>query len=185
MVEWVLDRETWEKAGLEALERGGVEAVAVVPLAAALGVTRGSFYWHFESRDELMAGVAALWERDHSDAVLDAMEAIEDPRERLRTLFVRATAKPSSIFVRLLDGAEREPAIAAVLASSRQRRLAVLERAYRDCGETPAVAGRDALIAYSAYVGLAQTLRDSGATLEPREAAALARRLSARLVPGG
>ena len=42
-----LDREDWIAAGLGALERGGVEAVAVVPLARELGVTRGSFYWHF------------------------------------------------------------------------------------------------------------------------------------------
>jgi AcrR family transcriptional regulator len=179
----MLDREAWVRAGLDALEAGGAEAVAVVPLAAALNVTRGSFYWHFESRDELLRGVLALWEREHSDAVLEAMRAIEDPRERLRALFDRATAKPSSIFVRLLDAAEREPAVRAVLDRSRDNRLAVLEGAYRQCGATPAVARRDALIAYSVYVGLAQILRDRPTALVPREAAALARQLSARLVP--
>lgn len=43
-------RESWVAAGLQALVEGGVEAVAVEPIAKTLGVTKASFYWHFESR---------------------------------------------------------------------------------------------------------------------------------------
>ena len=47
-------RERWIEAGLQALAAGGPDAVRIDPLAKALGVTRGGFYWHFENRDALL-----------------------------------------------------------------------------------------------------------------------------------
>jgi len=51
-------RSTWISAGLRALAAGGPDAVRIEPLAQALGVTRGGFYWHFDNRraflDELL-----------------------------------------------------------------------------------------------------------------------------------
>src|SRR5687768_1801925 len=81
-----LDREGWERAALAAIERGGPAAVAVAPLARDLGVTKGSFYWHFETRAELLDGALALWEREHTAALIDRFEAIADPRARLVAL---------------------------------------------------------------------------------------------------
>ena len=49
-----LSREDWELAALDAIADGGIGAVAIEPLAAALGVTEGSFYAHFPSRDALI-----------------------------------------------------------------------------------------------------------------------------------
>ncbi len=183
------DRDDWERAGLQAVEQGGVDALAVVPLAAALHVTRGSFYWHFKSRDELLEAVLRRWEREHSDALLDALEAVEDPRERLRAMLVRALDKPPSIFVRLLDAADREPLVAQTLARSSARRLQVLTDAYRQAGLTPAAARHDAVLCYAAYVGLAHLWRDGAIAADDdgpaarRERAALARRMVQRFVP--
>ena len=178
-----LDREDWLEAGLEALEQGGVEAVAVVPLARSLGVTRGSFYWHFDSRGELLDGVLERWERIHSDEVLDALQAIDDPRRRLAALFERSASKPPSIFVRLLDAADREPSVKAVLERSARRRIDVLAQACREAGMTPAEARRRATLCYAAYVGLARMTADGSLDVSPRERAALSRHLLATLVP--
>src|SRR3954466_3815006 len=101
-----LDRERWEQAALDALERGGLAAVAVEPLARELGVTKGSFYWHFDNRQELIDAALALWVRVHVDGPLHAWAAVEDPRERLMALIGRAGAKPPSIFIRLLDATD-------------------------------------------------------------------------------
>lgn len=179
-----LDRDTWITAGLDALERGGVAAVAVVPLARELGVTRGSFYWHFASREELLAAVLARWERDHSDAVLDALERIADPRERLRALIDRSGSKAPTYFVRLLDAAGTEPLVRATLDRSAERRLSVIADACRQTGMTPARARHHALLCYAAYVGLAQLSRDAPQA-SPRERAAFARHLAATLIPDG
>lgn len=177
-----LDRDAWITAGLDALERGGVAAIAVVPLARELGVTRGSFYWHFASRDELLAAVLERWEREHSDAVLDELERIADPRERLRALLVRSGSKAPSYFVRLLDAAGDEPLVHATLERTAERRLQVIARACRQAGMTPAAARRHALLCYAAYVGLAELGRDAPQA-SPRERAAFARHLAATLIP--
>jgi len=176
-----LDRESWIVAGLDALEAGGVDAVAAASLAKALDVTRGSFYWHFSSRDELLEAVLERWERDHSDAVLARLEAIADPRARLKMLSEAASSKPPSLFLRLLEAAGREPAVAATLARSRERRTTFLAKAYREAGLTPAAARRRALVAYAAYVGLAQLLGTEPDLLSDRERAAFTRELHAAL----
>lgn len=178
-----LDREAWIGAGLDALERGGTDAVSASALAQALGVTRGSFYWHFASRDELLEAVLERWEHDHSDAVLDALAAVADPRERLRLLVDAATSKPPSLFVRLLQAQTREPAVATVLNRSRARRVDFLARAYRELGLRPAAARRRALAAYAAYVGLAQLVSADETLLAGRERSAFARELAAMVVP--
>lgn len=139
--------------------------------------------WHFASRDELLEAVLGLWEREHSDAVLDALAAVPDPRERLRLLIEAATSKPPSIFVRILEAQASEPAAAAVLNRSRRRRVAFLAAAYRDAGVAPAAARRRALAGYAAYVGLAQLIAADGELLAGRERRAFARELSALLVP--
>ena len=178
-----LDRDAWVTAATDALERGGVEAIAIAGLARELGVTRGSFYWHFGSRDELLAAVLERWEREHSDDVLAALEQVADPRRRLTLLLERAVSKPPSLFVRLLDAADREPLVAAVLQRSEERRLSLIARSCRQAGMTPAQARRHALLCYSTYVGLARLLRDDPDRLPSRERAAFARHLAGSLVP--
>ncbi len=178
-----LDREDWTQAGLAALERDGIEAVAVVPLARELGVTRGSFYWHFTSRDDLLQAVLERWEREHSTDVLHAAAAIADPRARLTEILQRAVVKPPSYFARLLDAADREPLVAATLERVTADRLAVLAAAYRQCGSTPAQARRQALLAYAAYVGLARLPQGGTGALSPRERRALAAHVTATFVP--
>lgn len=178
-----LDREDWVAAGLDALEAGGLEAVAVVPLARALGVTRGSFYWHFASRDELLEAVLARWEDEHSVQTLLAAAAIPDPRERLREILGRAVLKPPTYFARLLDAADREPLVAATLERSATARLAALATAYRECGQTAAEARRSALLAYAAYIGLARMPLSGPGALSARERRALAQHVIATFVP--
>ena len=178
-----LERADWVAAGLDALERDGVEAVAVVPLARELGVTRGSFYWHFASRDELLDAVLERWEREHSTDVLEAVAAIPDPRVRLTEILERAVLKPPTYFARLLDAADREPLVAATLDRVADARLGVLTGAYRACGSTPAQARRQALLAYAAYVGLARLPDRGTGALSVRERRALAAHVTATFVP--
>jgi AcrR family transcriptional regulator len=82
-----LGREDWLAAALSALEEGGLGAVRVLPLAASLKVSRGSFYWHFRDRDDLLRSVLDYWDTEITDAVIErSLMDVEDPGERLRKL---------------------------------------------------------------------------------------------------
>ena len=57
-----LTADDWAQAALDLISEQGVAAVAVEPLARRLGVTKGSFYWHFPSRDALLQAALERWE---------------------------------------------------------------------------------------------------------------------------
>src|SRR3954454_3334283 len=76
----------WSEAALRALAHGGLTAVAVEPLAKALGTTKGSFYWHFADRNALLEAALALWERRDTEGVIAALEETNDVATRLRNL---------------------------------------------------------------------------------------------------
>src|SRR5882672_4359513 len=78
-------RSTWIEAGLRALAAGGPDAVRIEPLAKALGVTRGGFYWHFADRDALLREMLDTWERAATDEVIERVERKGgDARARVR-----------------------------------------------------------------------------------------------------
>ena len=62
----VLTRQDWIKAAQTALIKSGIGAVRIVPLAKALGVTRGGFYWHFTGRNDLLKALLEDWERTNT-----------------------------------------------------------------------------------------------------------------------
>ena len=66
-----LARDDWLKAALNQCT-AGIDTVKVAPLAEQLGVTTGSFYWHFKNRRELLEAMLEYWEREMTVVALDA-----------------------------------------------------------------------------------------------------------------
>jgi AcrR family transcriptional regulator len=175
-----LDRDRWAAAGLDALERAGLAAVAVEPLARELAVTKGSFYWHFRNRAELVQATVERWERIHVDGPLDRLAEVDDPRERLLSLLAAASGKPPSIFIRMLDATD-EPVVAAAVRRAAEKRVDFMAKAFRELGLPPARARRQALLAYSTYIGRAHLARDAPDVLgDPQQ---LARHIAEQLLP--
>src|SRR4029078_12241438 len=78
-----LSAADWEQAALDVVAEQGVAAVTVESLARQLGVTKGSFYWHFPTREALLKAALERWEGQDSDNVLAQVAQISDPREPL------------------------------------------------------------------------------------------------------
>ena len=79
-----LAREDWLQAALELCEEG-IDEIKITPLATRLGVTSGSFYWHFKNRRELLDALFVFWEQESTDGLRCATEAFEGaPLERIR-----------------------------------------------------------------------------------------------------
>ena len=67
-----LTADDWVAAGLEVLVDSGVGGVKILPLAQRMGVTRGSYYWHFKSRAALLERLLDAWEATNTRAILEA-----------------------------------------------------------------------------------------------------------------
>lgn len=94
--------DEWAEAALEAFASGGVRAASIPSIARSLGVTKGSFYWHFRSFDDLVEAAMKRWE-EQDRAVLDELRGVADARKRLVALFTEAVRAPQAhaLFVAL------------------------------------------------------------------------------------
>ncbi len=156
-----LTAEDWSTTALAALERNGLAAVAVEPIAKTLGATKGSFYWHFSGRDDLIAAALELWERRDTDGVIAAVDRAAEDADRLRLLLrivlmaVVETPGAGSIELALQPHADH-PLVAPVLARVTERRMSTLEALFAAQGLSRPQARDRALLAYTAYLGHAQ-----------------------------
>jgi AcrR family transcriptional regulator len=161
-----LNRDDWINAALEAIARGGLAEVAIEPLAARLTVTKGSFYAHFSSRDQLIEAALESWEHSHGGTGLERFSEIKDPAERLREVLLAAVSfsqshSPSvhvSLFAELGD--ER---VRAAVSRVTDLRVRLLTKTYRELGYSPQRASHRARLAYATYLGLLQMAREAPA----------------------
>lgn len=158
-----LSASDWTEAALRALAGGGLAAIAVEPLAKDLGTTKGSFYWHFEDRNALVASALARWEERDTDLVIAAVDGGGDATARLRGLLllvfgaVRGGPGPGAGSVELaLQANATHPLVAPLLGRVTVRRLAYLTALFTELGMSPARARDRGLLAYSAFLGHAQ-----------------------------
>ncbi|MGH3632116.1 MAG: TetR/AcrR family transcriptional regulator [Sciscionella sp.] len=170
-----LTREDWTAAALDALAEGGLAAVAIEPLAARLGATKGSAYWHFPNREALLVATLERWENEHTEAVIAATEAESEPVAKLRLLYGSAIVHASgNLIVLALLGAVNDPVVAPFVRRVNRRWLSYLAGLYRDMGLRTKQARRRALLAYSAYLGLAQLAVSSPESVPSTKAARIA-----------
>lgn len=152
-----LSAEDWKHAALAVIAEDGVGALAVEALSRRLGVTKGSFYWHFRNREALLGATLDLWESLDEAEVLAKIEPIADPRLRLRAMFDFVARELAShrIYAALLKALDH-PAVLELMARVSRRRMEFLATAYRDAGMNPAQAQHRARLTYAAYVGFMQ-----------------------------
>lgn len=182
-----LSASDWAVAALDLIAEEGVRAVAVEPLARRLGVTKGSFYWHFPSRDALLQAALERWEQVELDEVFAQLEAIADPRQRMRELFRRVAHEVRShvIYSELLKALDH-PAVQPVMQRVSKRRLDYLMLAFRQLGMARAEAQNRAHLTYAAYVGFLQlSLQLRQPRLQHAEFEAYVDHVMATLIPAG
>lgn len=152
-----LSADDWAQAALDLIAEQGVAAVAVEPLARRLGVTKGSFYWHFPSRDALLQAALERWEKVEQEEVFGQMASIADPGERLRALFrlVAREYKSHIIYSELLKALDH-PAVQPVIGRVSGRRMDFLTASFRQAGLNRIEALQRARLTYAAYVGFLQ-----------------------------
>lgn len=166
-----LTADDWLQAAIATCAAGGVGRIAVEPLARTLGVTKGSFYWHFKNRGALVEEMLSRWETVSTEAIIAATERVLEPRARLSRLFDDALALTppeagrwaelhSPAFEQALAAAADDPLVGPFFRRVAERRLRYLEACYSALGFSTLEAGQRALLAYTTYVGTMQLRRD-------------------------
>lgn len=82
-----LTTKQWLDVARETLIRDGVDGVKIDRLAKACGVTRGGFYWRFESREDLLGQLLEDWRLSNTGPFIAALTREGSPQQRFRALF--------------------------------------------------------------------------------------------------
>ena len=155
-----LSAADWEHQALEVIAQHGIRALAVEPLARRMGITKGSFYWHFPNREALLEQALAGWEKHDARNLNTSLGAITDPRERLISFFHRVGRERLTHRVfSALCAATDHPQVEPVLERVANRRMKHIARAFEELGLAPEEAGHRARLTYSVYLGFLQLQR--------------------------
>lgn len=142
-------------AGLDALRKGGVAEVRVERLAERLGITKGSFYWHFRNRGELLDALLEFWSREMTDVEFERIRAL---RAGLAT---RLTALAKDVLEKgmgrydpaIRAWARHDRKVAAAVAQVDRARVRALEGFFEEGGFGPAAARTRARLFYTFLLG--------------------------------
>ena len=136
-----LTREDWIAAAWEMLGESGVEGVRVEPLAKKLGVTKGSFYWHFKGRQDLLDSLLDRWFAIWDERTLSDVQAAASPADKIWGLFRSVIGRASrGQTVSLRIWSHRNPEIARRIDERDTERLAFLMEHLQSIGYSAAEA---------------------------------------------
>lgn len=158
-----LDAEAWIAAAFDALAEGGIDAVRVEPLAKALDITKGSFYWHFADRRALLDAMLAAWSDGRIAAIREQAAASGAPDAVLSDLADlytrRANVRGLGIELAIRSLARTDEAAAKAVRSVDRERLRHVGELFAALGWPGSQAQARAILFYSYLFG--QSLLDA------------------------
>jgi AcrR family transcriptional regulator len=186
-----LTAKDWVLAAERTLAREGVDGVRVETLARELGVSKGSFYWHFKDRDALLFALQEDWAaRATSDIITQVEAAAPQPAERLRFLIERVfgatTTEQLLIETAMRSWGTLDRKVGARVQGVDKRRTEYVAKLLKDSGLDKSEALRRARILYATLVGDFLMRSHGGAGLSPEALRSLCSLLLASVpaVPG-
>ncbi|ORV49876.1 TetR family transcriptional regulator [Mycolicibacter engbaekii] len=164
-----LSAQDWVQAGFRILAEDGVKALTIDRLCRRLGVTKGSFYWHFADMKSYRQAMVDTWAavRDEDRGDFDALSSLP-PRERLSHMMTALVSPGHWILERAMrEWARSEEAVASAVAASDRRVLHAVRQVFLDEGFAPEEADMRANATFAAGIGF---LHLSGSAPSPRAA---------------
>ncbi len=150
-----LSAKDWLDQGLRALARSGFTALKAEPLAKAMGVSRGSFYWHFADIGAYHAAVLKHWREVAAEQILAGLEAASGDDNPLQLLLRRAFGTKPALENAFRTWATVDPAARSAVQAIDRRRLGYVEKLLGASGLPADVARPRAQILYWAFLGFA------------------------------
>ncbi|MDE2369766.1 MAG: TetR/AcrR family transcriptional regulator [Burkholderiales bacterium] len=177
-----LTPETWIEAATAVLVDQGIDHVRVDTLAHRLGVTRGSFYWHFRDRDDLLQRVLQAWSQASTEQLTRRLATSRsDAREQLRDVISlphrgRAAQRAARIELAIRAWARRDETARRALDRSDASRIDYHAEIFEALGFDAAEARQRGVMLYGIEVAESM-LQRQGTPAQRQERAALVERL--------
>lgn len=154
-----LDRGHWIEGAIEVLAREGVAGLRIEVLAKRCGVTKGSFYWHFKDRQDLLAAVLEHW-REGRIRDIEKITTVSPGHERdqlhfaIKVYGTSRNRKGVSIELAVRDWARHDPQAATVVEAVDLYRLECTRKLFVAAGMSDAEAKSRSLLLYACVFGL-------------------------------
>lgn len=169
-----LDKTDWLEYALERLAEDGHDALKAQTLAAGLGVTRGSFYWHFEDLDTFKRDLIGHWTDRTTEELVRAVVREGDAEAQLRGLMARAFRSGASLERSIRAWATVDTHVADLVAAVDWRRIRFAEQLLEALGVAEAEIAPRARLLYWAAIGRLMMAQTEGQGLSDGEIADLA-----------
>lgn len=149
-----LSRSAYYEAGLELLSERGHAGLTIAALCERLGVTKGSFYHHFDDMAEYVQLLLAHWENEHATRLIALSESVTNAGERFDLLEGIAVGLPHGAEAAIRAWSWNSDVVAAAQRRVDEARLRHLTEAGLDAGLEPVRAKRMAKISMSVLIGM-------------------------------
>src|SRR5215475_13834489 len=162
-----LTAQAWIDFALATLAREGFEALKADVLARKLGVSRGSFYWHFEDIETFHARVIQHWRQVATETIIADVELQQAPDKRLDVLLRHAFGDGADLEVGMRAWADNNEVAEHALRQVDRRRRTYIEKLLRELGMPAPLAAARTVVLYWTYLGAAVShYRLSGPNLD-------------------
>ncbi|ABD54216.1 TetR/AcrR family transcriptional regulator [Jannaschia sp. CCS1] len=149
-----LGPEAWIDAAYVRFRKGGVSAVRVDPIAKGLGITRGSFYWHFKDRAALLHAILKRWREEETERTIAENEAAGgDASTRLLRLLHTCSADDGRLEIGMRDWAAQDEDAHKEVRLIDTRRIQYMATLAREAGIRSNAAEARCRVAYLAWLG--------------------------------
>lgn len=178
----------WIEGAIGVLVDQGVEAVRIDALARQLGVTRGSFYWHFKDRDDLLRSMLTAWRDDATEQLIKRFDnRHSDPRALVKELLSlpfrgEQAKRAASIELAIRGWARRDPMARHAVDEVDERRISYHAQVFSALGFSIAEARARAFAMY-AYEVAESVLSNQGNDAQKDERRALIEQLIVMPLP--
>jgi AcrR family transcriptional regulator len=150
-----LTSKDWIDFALKTLARAGFDALKADLLARDLGVSRGSFYWHFTDLHAFHSAVIEHWKLMATEAIITDIERHASHERRLNALLRHAFGRGAALEVRVRAWAENSVEAARALGDIDRRRREYIEQLLTEAGIPRSLAESRAQLLYWTYLGAA------------------------------
>ncbi len=151
-----LGRADWLRAAMFCLMEGGIDAVQITRLATSISASRGSFYWHFKSRQELLDSLLDEWFAVNSKRITQVLDHADSLDRGVLSFFAVWTNPDnfnSPLEQAVRDWARLDRRVLKVVRREDANRIAVIAALFERFGYLPQEAIVRARVLYFAQVG--------------------------------